>query len=76
MKQGDKRRKIGEREDGRDQISEIMRLYGRFENDETSKVFANADFGYTRVTVEQPRSIRVSSEHQRRCRGDEGRPHV
>jgi type I restriction enzyme M protein len=26
---GDKRRKIGEREDGRDQIAEIVRLYGR-----------------------------------------------
>ena len=27
---GDKRRKIGEKEDGRDQIAEIVRLYGQF----------------------------------------------
>ena len=27
---GDKRRKIGEKEDGRDQIAEIVRRYGRF----------------------------------------------
>ena len=51
---GDKRRKIGEKEDGRDQIGEIVRLYGRFEDSETSKIFDNADFGYTRVTVERP----------------------
>ena len=51
---GDKRRKIGEKEDGRDQIAEIVRLYGRFADGETSKRFNNADFGYTRVTVERP----------------------
>jgi type I restriction enzyme M protein len=51
---GDKRRKIGEKEDGRDQISEIVQVYGRFENTETSKMFDDADFGYTRVTVERP----------------------
>lgn len=46
---GDKRRHITAR-----QIEEIVRLYGRFENGERSKVFDNADFGYTRVTVERP----------------------
>jgi len=51
---GDKRRKIGEKEDGRDQIAEIVRLSGRFADGETSKRFDNADFGYTRVTVERP----------------------
>ena len=51
---GDKRRKIGEKEDGRDQIAEIVRLYGRFADGETSKRFDNVDFGYTRVTVERP----------------------
>ncbi|MGB4976505.1 MAG: class I SAM-dependent DNA methyltransferase [Anaerolineae bacterium] len=55
---GDKRRKIGEKEDGRDQISEIVRLYGRFEDGETSKIFANADFGATCVTVERPLRLR------------------
>lgn len=55
---GDKRRKIGEKEDGRDQIAEIVQLYGRFADGETSKIFDNADFGYTRVTVERPLRLR------------------
>jgi type I restriction enzyme M protein len=31
-----------------------VRLYGRFEENQRSKIFDNADFGYTRVTVERP----------------------
>ena len=31
-----------------------MKLYGRYTDGETSKIFDNADFGYTRVTVERP----------------------
>ena len=46
---GDRRRHIAA-----DQIEEIVRLYGRFENGDRSKRFDNADFGYTRVTVERP----------------------
>ena len=46
---GDKRRHITTV-----QIEEIVRLYGRFEEDEHSKIFDNADFGFTRVTVERP----------------------
>jgi type I restriction enzyme M protein len=42
---GDKRRKIGEKEDGRDQIAEIVQLYGRFSDGDTLKIFDNADFG-------------------------------
>jgi type I restriction enzyme M protein len=55
---GDKRRKIGEKEDGHDQITEIVQLYGRFTDGDKSKVFDNADFGYTRVTVERPLRLR------------------
>jgi type I restriction enzyme M protein len=55
---GDKRRKIGEQEDGRDQIAEIVRLYGRFTDGDALKIFDNADFGYTRVTVERPLRLR------------------
>jgi type I restriction enzyme M protein len=55
---GDKRRKLGEPEDGRDQISEIVRRYGKFADDEACKIFDNADFGYTRVTVERPLRLR------------------
>ena len=46
---GDKRRHIAN-----GQIKEIVRLYGRFEQDDRSKIFDNEDFGYTRVTVERP----------------------
>lgn len=55
---GAKRRKIGEPKDGRDQIAEIVRLYGAFAESDTSRVFDNADFGYTRVTVERPLRLR------------------
>jgi type I restriction enzyme M protein len=56
---GDKRRKIGEGTDGEpDQIAEIVKLYGRFSDSDTSKTFSNADFGYTRVTVERPLRLR------------------
>ena len=50
---GDKRRHIAV-----EQIEEIVQLYGRFEDGERSKLFDNADFGYTRVTVEQPLRLR------------------
>ncbi len=50
---GDKRRHItGEH------IDEIVRLYGRFEDGERSRLFDNDDFGYTRVTVERPLRLR------------------
>jgi type I restriction enzyme M protein len=58
--QGDKRRKIGEGKDGEpDQIADIVRLFGHFEQNERSKVFDNAEFGYTRVTVERPLRLRL-----------------
>ena len=50
---GDKRRHIAE-----GQIEEIVRLYGRFEDGERSRLFDNADFGYVRVTVERPLRLR------------------
>ncbi len=46
---GDKRRHITTQ-----QVSQIVRLYGQFKESERSKIFDNADFGYTRVTVERP----------------------
>lgn len=49
---GDKRRHITAW-----QVEEIVRLYGRFEDGEGSKVFDNADFGYTRITIERPLRI-------------------
>ena len=35
-------------------INEITRLYGDFAESEISKVFDNAEFGYTKITVERP----------------------
>lgn len=56
---GDKRRKIGEVEEGElDQIGEIVRLYGDFAEATKSKIFDNEDFGFTRVTVERPLRLR------------------
>ncbi len=50
---GDKRRHItGEL------IDEIVRVYGRFEDGDRSRIFDNEDFGYTRVTVERPLRLR------------------
>ena len=50
---GDKRRHLAA-----GQIEDIVRLYGRFEDGARSKLFDNADFGYTRVTVERPLRLR------------------
>lgn len=56
---GDKRRKIGEGLDGEpDQINAIVKQYGSFVKSDTSKIFDNADFGYTRVTIERPLRLR------------------
>jgi len=35
-------------------INEITRLYGDFAESEISKIFDNAEFGYTKITVERP----------------------
>jgi type I restriction enzyme M protein len=35
-------------------IAEITRLYGDFTESEISKIFDNAEFGYTKITVERP----------------------
>ncbi|WP_421913532.1 type I restriction-modification system subunit M [Mesorhizobium sp.] len=82
--QGDKRRKIGEgkaepgddRADEPDQIADIVRLYGRFEANEKSKVFDNADFGYTRVTVERPLKLRYQMTLEDKARFLDTAPHL
>ena len=50
---GNKRRHLST-----EQINEIVRLYGRFEDNDYSRCFDNKDFGYTRVTVERPLRLR------------------
>lgn len=82
--QGDKRRKIGEgkaepgddRADEPDQIADIVRLYGRFETNEKSKLFDNEDFGYTRVTVERPLRLRYRMTVDDKARFLDAAPHL
>ena len=37
-----------------DQIQEVARIFGAFEESEHSKIFDNDDFGYRKITVERP----------------------
>ncbi|MEP7217408.1 MAG: class I SAM-dependent DNA methyltransferase [Bacteroidota bacterium] len=74
---GDKRRKIGDPEDGEpDQIGDIVKLYAAFESGAKSKVFANADFGFTRVTVERPLRLRYEMSTDRKARFLDAVPHL
>src|SRR5436190_21190125 len=74
---GDKRRKIGEGSDGEpNQIAEIVKLYGRFADSDKSKIFANADFGYTRVTVERPLRLRYQMTIEDKARFLDACPHL
>jgi len=74
---GNKRRKIGEGKDGEpDQIAGIVKLYGHFEDGDTSKIFDNADFGYTRVTVERPLRLRYQMTVEDKARFLDACPHL
>ena len=79
---GDKRRKLGEAGDGTadssapDHIAEIVRLYGDFADGDRSKVFDNADFGYTRVTVERPLRLRYRMTFDDKARFLDACPHL
>ena len=68
---GDKRRHIAG-----NQIDEIVRLYGRFEDGERSRLFDNADFGYTRVTVERPLRLRYRMTTDDKARFLDVRPEL
>ena len=46
-------------------IAEITRLYGDFVESEISKIFDTADFGYTKITVEQPFRLHFSVTYKR-----------
>ena len=68
---GDKRRYLTNR-----QIAEIVQLYGRQIDGETSKTFDNADFGYTRVTVERPLRLRYQMTLEDKSRFLDACPHL
>jgi len=74
---GDKRRKIGDKEEGEpDQIGQIVRLYGEFAENKYSKIFTNADFGYNRVTVERPLRLLYTMDLDRKERFLNALPHL
>ena len=53
---GNKRKEIGDGKDGKpDQVKAITELYGAFKENDYCKIFDNADFGYSRITVERPK---------------------
>jgi type I restriction enzyme M protein len=68
---GDKRRHITN-----SQIAEIVKLYGQLSNGETSRIFDNADFGYTRVTVERPLRLRYQMTLEDKSRFLDACPHL
>ena len=68
---GDKRRHLAAA-----QIEEIVRLYGRFEDNDRSKRFDNDDFGYTRVTVERPLRLRYQMTIEDKVRFLDACPHL
>ncbi|MBX3279773.1 MAG: SAM-dependent DNA methyltransferase [Acidobacteria bacterium] len=68
---GDKRRHITNA-----QIADIVRLYGRLGEGENSKIFDNADFGYTRVTVERPLRLCYEMTIEDKARFLDACPHL
>lgn len=83
---GNKRNKIGDRDKGEpDQIGEITRIFGSFQDGEirpftvngqeknfiVSKVFNNADFGFNKITVERPLRLSFQAANERIARLDE-----
>lgn len=58
------------------QIDEIVRLYGKFEEGPRSKIFDNADFGYTRVTIERPLRLRYQMTGDNKARFLDACPHL
>ena len=66
---GDKRRHLSE-----EQIREIVGIYGCLKEGKHSKIFDNADFGYTRVTVERPLRLRYQMTIDDKARFLDARP--
>ncbi len=47
-----------------EQIAEIVRIYGDFDETKQSKIFDNEDFGYRQITVERPLRVRYEATHE------------
>jgi len=80
---GNKRNKIGDADEGEpDQIGDIARLHGNFQDGETrtvktngeektlvvSRAFDNADFGFSKLTVERPLRLNFQATAERIAR--------
>ncbi len=78
--QGDKRRKIGEQAPGtigrRARSPRSCSSTASSDDGETSKIFDNADFGYTRVTVERPLRLRYQMTVEDKARFLDACPHL
>lgn len=57
---GNKRNEISD-----DHIAKITDIYGEFKENEYCKIFSNAYFGYTRVTVERPLRLNFQTSKER-----------
>jgi type I restriction enzyme M protein len=68
---GDKRRELSESD-----IETIVREFGAAENSETSKLFDNSDFGYSRLTVERPLRLKFQITLERKELFLDGCPHL
>jgi len=83
---GNKRNKIGDADEGEaDQIGDIARIHGAFQDGETRvfgsngrektlvvcKVFDNEDFGFRKITVERPLRLNFQASPERIARLDE-----
>lgn len=68
---GDKRRYMSNAD-----IAETVRLYGQFTEAENSKIFENAEFGYTRVTIERPLRLRFEITKEDKARFLDGYPRL
>jgi type I restriction enzyme M protein len=58
----------------KENIDEIVKLYGEFREGERSKIFKNDDFGYRRIVVERPLrlSFQASPERIGRLKAEKG----
>jgi type I restriction enzyme M protein len=68
---GAKRRRLGEGRDlgdPRDDIADIVKEHGAFNQSPTCKILDNEDFGYRRVTVERPLRLRFQISLERKAR--------
>lgn len=60
---GDKRQELSA-----EHIAQITRIYGEFAENEHSKIFDNADFGYQRIKVERPQRLNFCASAERIAR--------